>query len=121
MLLQRDARILLPAPALAEVLRYGGAAPPRRRELVIGAFDERSAQVLGEKFPLAELEAVKVQQGSSITHLKYDSMIVACAIRYQVDVHISLDTDQHKFCEKASFACMWPDQFVQKYASRELA
>lgn len=116
-LFSRDCRIYLAAPALAEMLRWGSAsAIPRRRELVIAAFDERAARVLGETFPLAALEAQKASEGSSLTHLKYDSMIVACAIRYGVDVHVSIDADHHKLCERAGFRCMRPDELLQRFA-----
>lgn len=87
-LLAADSRIYLAAPALAEVLRWGSRSPiPRRRELIIAAFDELAARILGEHFPLSELEAAKADSASaSLRTLKFDSMIVACAIRHKVDV-----------------------------------
>ena len=90
-LLQHRSEVLIAAPSLAEVLRAGGSAPPRRRGITVVPFDDAAATALGKKLPLSKWEAIKVLSGTSNTRLKYDTMIVACAIRHNADVIATLD------------------------------
>ncbi len=89
-------RVLIGAPTAAEIHRGkpdDGASPrpfPRVANFLVAPFDERCAQILGEKLPQAELVEFAVN-GLAMTHLKFDSMLVAIAIRYGAACIISLD------------------------------
>ena len=55
---------------------------------------------------------MQAQSASSLTHIKYDAMIVACALRHRAALHIALDADHHKLCAKASFPVARPKDLL---------
>lgn len=105
--------VLFAAPCVAEVLRYGLASSvPRKARFEVVGFDELAARKLAEKLPLSAQRAVAVSSPNSLTHIKYDAMIVACAIRHKALLHIALDDDHHKLCKQAEFAVARPKDLI---------
>ena len=110
----KGGQIVLPAPAMAEILRNGHvAAIPHLSGLEVVAFDELAARTLASKLPLSALQQLKIQGSpKSLSFLKYDAMIVACAVRHRALLHIALDADHHKLCANAGLAVRRPHEFL---------
>lgn len=85
--------LFVPTPSLAEICRHTGARPPRRRGIVLVPFDGPAAEALGLQMPQAKLHEASAATGWSRTYLKFDSMIVACAVRSGADMFVALDGD----------------------------
>jgi predicted nucleic acid-binding protein len=93
-LLHANRDVLIAAPTIAEILRFGGGSDvPHRRGLIVVPFDDVAARVLGRSVPIDVLDQLKASTGVSKTMLKYDAMIVACAVRHRAEVVVSLDSD----------------------------
>ncbi|NRD50811.1 type II toxin-antitoxin system VapC family toxin [Corallococcus exiguus] len=95
--------ILIPAPSLAEFMRRGHKAPPAVRNVEIIPFDTPAALILATGLPMSVLKAVN-GTGTSMTHLKFDSMIMACAARGRADVLVTFDPDHPKLKAQAGRA-----------------
>lgn len=87
--------ILLAAPTLAEYVRRGIKVPQVRGVEVI-SFDSRAAMALGTGLPMTVLKQVQNQGGVPMTHLKFDALILACAVRGRADVLVTYDSDMAK-------------------------
>jgi len=88
---ERD--ILIAAPSVAEVIRLNGTrSVPRSPQIEVVAFDQVAAEILGRRFPMAVLKQLK-HAGTTLTHFKYDALIVACAVRHNADCIVALDPD----------------------------
>jgi predicted nucleic acid-binding protein len=99
-LLAASAEILIAAPSISEILRFGRSQPvPRYRLVQVVSFDERAADWLGNHLPEAVLESVKTLTGLPRHYIKYDALIVACAARHKADCIISLDKGMKRVCE----------------------
>ena len=91
-MLARNHDILIAAPSVAEVIRADGKRSiPRSPQIEVVAFDQVAAELLGRQFPISVLKQLN-RPGTSLTHLKYDALIVACAVRYNADCIVSIDT-----------------------------
>ncbi len=90
-------RLLIAAPTFAEMERgepdLGAEAVPlpRTRHVIVVPFDDVAARELARQFPTAIANGIADETGLSRTHIKYDAMIAACAIRHEADCIVSLD------------------------------
>lgn len=110
---QSGGTVLFSAVSVAEVLRYGLASDiPRKVGFHVVAFDELAARQLAQRLPLSAQKAVAATSPNSLTHIKYDAMIVACAIRHKAMLHIALDDDHHKLCKTAGFPVSRPNDLI---------
>jgi predicted nucleic acid-binding protein len=82
--------ILIAAPTLAETLR-GGTKVQMVRGVEVISFDRRAGELLGLGLPFPAIKQVQVTAGLPLTHLKFDSLIMACAVRGQADVLVTYD------------------------------
>lgn len=84
--------VLVGAPSLAEMIR-AMAVPkvPSTNNIVVVPFDDQAAIVLGTTFPMVALKQLALKTGATLTYLKYDALIAACAIRHRADFLVSLD------------------------------
>jgi predicted nucleic acid-binding protein len=88
---------LVAAPTIAELERGlpdPGAYPdelPRVRHVLVVAFDERCANVLATKFANPITAGMAAATGVPHNYIKYDAMIVACAVRWEADHLVTLD------------------------------
>jgi predicted nucleic acid-binding protein len=99
--------ILIPAPALAEFVRNPDSKPPPRVDRVeIVAFDELAAIRMGTFPPVA----VTATPDYPKAVLKFDAMIVACAIRHRADALISLDEKQRKLAVALGLRAVEPNE-----------
>ena len=94
-MLSNGRRIFVAAPTLAEITRHQGQRVPRYQGIVVVPFDDRAAELLGLNLPMAKLHQSKATSGASLTYLKYDAMIMACALRSGAPVFVTTDTDHH--------------------------
>jgi hypothetical protein len=110
--LQKDEhRLAIPSPAFAELRRChdAGVLFPLRGLQVL-SFDRQAADLLGTHFPHGRI--AQLADPGRLSHLKFDVQIVACALRHHVTVHVALDEDHHKLCDRAGLRCVWPKQLV---------
>jgi predicted nucleic acid-binding protein len=87
--------ILIAAPTLGECLR-GGHKVPLVRNVEIIAFDRPAAELLGAGLPMSVLKQLKSLGGPPLTHLKFDALIIACAVRGRADYLVTYDPDMAK-------------------------
>lgn len=93
-LLKSGKVVLLPTPAIAEYIAAPPhVPPPRQRNVEVVAFDDKAAAILGRDFPKRVFQARK-EEGATGATVKYDAMIVACAIRGLAGALISRDHRQ---------------------------
>lgn len=108
-----DARrtLFVAAPTITEVVRHAGVRVPRRRGVVVVPFDDVAAEILGLKMPSAKLSEAKTSLGVSISYLKYDAMILACAIRSRTAVMVAIDGDHTKLAVDTGFEVRHPEWY----------
>jgi predicted nucleic acid-binding protein len=91
-MLEREKTILIAAPSVAELMRAEHPRPiPRHRFIEVVDFDRRSAEALGRRLPHRIIDPIAKQLKAPRDSIKYDAMIVACAITHLAEVIISLD------------------------------
>jgi predicted nucleic acid-binding protein len=95
--------ILIATPTLGECMR-GGHKFPLVRGVELISFDRRAAELLGTDLPMSILKQVQTQGGPSLTHLKFDALIIACAVRGQADILVTYDPDMPKLQAAATGA-----------------
>lgn len=111
-------QVLIAAPTLAEVLRGGATRPiPRVQNVEIVAFDDAAALVLGTKFPQTTLQEISQQTGLTLTYVKYDALIVACAVRYNAACFVCLDERQGKLAARVNLRVAGPHDFIAAQAN----
>ncbi|MFN0248750.1 MAG: type II toxin-antitoxin system VapC family toxin [Kofleriaceae bacterium] len=76
----RGAKVLIPAPALAELIRGDQTTePPMVRGIEIASFTHKTARILARTFPQSFIDSSKVA-GAREHYVKYDALIAAIAI-----------------------------------------
>ena len=111
-MLESNREILIAAPSLAEMIRQAGKeyTIPRRRGVEVVAFDDRAAVELGRRFPKSVLDLERAK-GLPHHYIKYDALIVACAIRHRASHLVSLDGALTGFAAAANIQIVAPDRF----------
>lgn len=109
--------IFIAAPTLAEVIRHQGKRVPRTQGITVVPFDDRAAEALGLHLPMAKLHESKAVSGASLTYLKYDSMIMACAARSGVPVFVTMDSDHHPLAATTGIRVEHPRTFQASQGS----
>lgn len=104
-------RVLLPAPALAEIVRRDAGSPMRAPGIVVGAFDEMAALAIGKYCPVARLNEFKREPEKSKGALKFDVMIVATAWRHRVNAIVTLGPDVKRIAAKFDLESVEPKDF----------
>lgn len=84
-MLKEGRRLLIAAPTLTEVTR-GSKYPPLRipstRQIKVVPFDHEAARILAKQFPETVITN-RMADGIFRDYLRYDAMILACAIRFK--------------------------------------
>jgi predicted nucleic acid-binding protein len=94
--LAAGARVLIPAPALAELIRgTSKQEPPRMRGIFIAPFTSRTARSLSQHIPEALIETQIGESKLPRAYLKYDALIAATAISSEATL-IALDGWFHR-------------------------
>ena len=90
-LIKEHHQILIPAVALAEYMHHPPHQQPKRhRSVEIVTFDERTAEVLAG-FP-AHVFVKNTSNGETKALVKFDSMILASAVRHKAEMLFCMDT-----------------------------
>jgi len=111
-LIQADAQILIAAPSVAELLRSEKKTPlPRTVHVQVVAFDLPAAEILADKLPQRILKAQAVATGDPLQYIKYDAMIVACALRHRAESVITYDGQMVEMCRVAAIRSNTPQDF----------
>ena len=112
-MLENGRQILIAAPSLAEMIRQEGKdnSIPRRRGVEVVAFDDRAAIELGRRFPERVLLMERERSQLPKHYIKYDAMIVACAIRHRATHLVSLDGALTGFAQSAGIQIVEPIRF----------
>lgn len=106
--------IVIASPTIAEfVTRRDFGKVPRVRGVSVVGFDLEAARLFGEKFPPSVLREERTASGGSKASIKFDAMIVACAVRHRVEHFISLDGGQRKLAAKVGLKAKQPSEFVK--------
>lgn len=102
--------IVIPTPVLSEfVHKPPHAPPPRKRRIEIGAFDETAALEFGSG---ALRETWPKQAGYSKRAVKYDFLILACALRHGAEAIISTDDNQLAWAGKVGLLAVSPKDLL---------
>lgn len=107
--------VLIAAPTAAEFWRREPKhAMPRTQFVKIVAFDQLAAYILGTRFPPSVLVEQRDQQNRPLSYIKYDAMIVACAVRHRVAEFVSTDDTQRKLASLAGLTVKAPKDYLAK-------
>lgn len=108
--------VLIAAPSFAEFLRKAPRTPsPHLAVIEVVAFDRIASELLATKFPKHVLTRYRDQSSRGkppIDYIKYDAMIVACAVRHKADVFVSLDDDQRSMAANVGVKVAWPRDYM---------
>lgn len=86
----RGAKVLIPAPVLAEIIRGDQVTePPSVRGIEVAPFTAKSARILARTFPQSFIDSSK-KEGNREHYVKYDAMIAAIAIHREATL-VTLD------------------------------
>ncbi len=116
--------VLIAAPTIAEIMRLDGKRTvPRVRNVEVVGFDEQAATLLGAAFPMSVLKklAAAIGKTTTQTYLKYDAMIVACAMRHGAQCIVALDSDIHELGKEVGIDVYRPDHFLAPQVSLHFA
>jgi len=103
--------VLVAAPTITEVTRYQGKPLPRVQGIVVVAFDTVAATELGTKMPISELKVWRAGSERGFAHIKYDALIVGCALRVPRCVFVGMDTGQLALARHVGLAAHHPRDF----------
>lgn len=108
----RGNELFVAAPTIAEIMRHRGLPIPKVKGITVVPFDERAAQILGLEMPMAKLHEVQLASGASLSYLKYDAMISACALRCRTRTLIALDSDHVVLARGLGLNVLHPREFA---------
>jgi predicted nucleic acid-binding protein len=111
-MLERGHVLYVAAPTLAEIIRQNGEKAPRIKGIVVVPFDDRAAELLGARMPMPRLREALAAPSMSLSALKYDAMIMACAARSKTSTLVTLDMEDHlPFATGLDIAVRRPQDF----------
>jgi predicted nucleic acid-binding protein len=112
--------IFIAAPTYAEFLRQPHATKLSSHvsTLNVVVFDRLAAKMLGERFPKSALTKFQEPPVNGqparppITYIKYDAMIVACALRHGANAVVALDTKLLEMATAVGLYAATPHDFT---------
>ncbi|MFP2906144.1 type II toxin-antitoxin system VapC family toxin [Pyxidicoccus sp. 3LFB2] len=114
-MLNQHCELIIAAPTLAEILRFKkGQQPPTMHGITVGAFDDEAARILGQKFPEDTLVEFRQKTGNPLHYYKYDALIVACAMRWEVECIVAIDGDIFRLGKENKLRVERPEAFRAK-------
>ena len=113
-LLSNRCTLLIPAPAAAEFYRKNSPTSLHVLGIEVVPFDDETARKVGESFPPNVIKQESVASGHPISFMKYDAMIVACAVRHRADAVIATDDRLLKLCKRVQMSSRKPFEFLAK-------
>lgn len=113
-MLQQRNPLLVPAPCLAEVARGRGARVPLIRGIEVIPFDAPCAHTLGVHLAQASLIQPPTSDGLPGAYWKFDTLLLACAIRWESRVLVSLDERLRRLAIRVGFDAREPKEFSKE-------
>ncbi len=111
-------KIVIAAPTIAEYLRDGQRkALPRIAGIEPVAFDDVAAEVLARDFPATIIKKTHKDSGLEYDYIKYDAMIVACAVRHRAEHLVTLDRQQTGLAERIGLKVCKPADYEARQLS----
>ena len=107
-------QLLIAAPSAAEIMRKRSQAIPLARGVQVVPFDMRAAKVFADKLTMDKIRQSQDATGCSLTYLKYDAMIAACALRWEAEVIIAIDGDHFKMASAIGIPVRSPLEYIQE-------
>lgn len=113
-LIEHRRSILIAAPTAAEFYRRAPTTDiPRTEFVVVVPFDGLAAEELGKRFPPEILKKHR-KGGVPLHYIKYDAMIVACAVRHRATVFVSTDKQQRVLASAVGLVVAAPRDYLSK-------
>lgn len=103
--------VFVAAPTITEVTRHKGKELPRVPKIVVAAFDAIAATELGKRMPMSELRGLKDSSGRGLGYIKYDALIVGCALRIPSCAFVGMDGTQLALAKRVGLAAYHPRDF----------
>ena len=106
-------QILIAAPTITETTRstdFPALPPPSVPNVLVVAFDLQAALICAQKFPEQVVKNEQKETGLFLSYLRYDALILACAIRYSA-VLVTLEAPMSGLAAKAGLECKRPEDF----------
>lgn len=117
-MLSTGKHIVIASPTIAEfVTKRDFGKVPRAKGVTVVGFDLECARFFGEKFSPDVLRKERDNTGVSKQSIKFDAMIIACALRHRVDTFVSLDENQRKLAAKVGLRARQPSDFYPSQRS----
>jgi predicted nucleic acid-binding protein len=112
-MLDTGREILIAAPTIAEILRFGGGqSVPRTRGIRVVSFDEPAARVLAQRFPANVIKTAAQNANVVGAHIKYDALILACGIRHQAEILVTCEREVFpRLARSVGFPAEHPSHF----------
>lgn len=114
-MLKCNKTILIAAPTVAELMRADRPTRvPNHRLVEVVDFDRRSAEVLGQRLPHRIIDPIAKRLNAPRDYIKYDTMIVACAVAHLAEMVISLDSGVQNIADEASIPWQTPLYYEER-------
>ncbi len=104
-------RLYVSAPTITEVTRFKGIAVPKVQGITVIAFDTIAATELGMKMPIEALKKWRDEMGREFGHIKYDALIVGCALRVPGCAFVGMDKGQRALASRVGLSAHHPNEF----------
>lgn len=111
LLLENGCSVFYSAHSLAEFLRHDVSEPPKMARLRPEPFDAKAARLMS-KFNVNDLKEVRDDHGGPMNYYKYDTLIVATAMRHNAHIFVGRDGGQARLAKRAELPFMTPYQVV---------
>jgi predicted nucleic acid-binding protein len=121
-MLSAKRQILIAAPTITETTRstdFPATPPPSSPNVLVVAFDLQAALICAQKFPEQVLRNEHQATGLVLNYLRYDALILACAIRYDA-VLVTLDAPMSKLASNAALECKRPEDFEDQLSMKAI-
>ncbi|MBL8956232.1 MAG: type II toxin-antitoxin system VapC family toxin [Myxococcaceae bacterium] len=111
--------VIAPAVCVMEFMRKAPHEPPPRVEgFEVAAFDDQAAYEVAGRFPP---EVFKERPGTGAQNwLKFDTLVIATAVRHRAECLVTLDGDQKKLAERVGLQVRHPRDFEDPQGSLPL-
>lgn len=114
-LLENRKTILLGAPVIAELHRRGDGPPGYVDRIEPGALDAVAAKMLGTAFPASVLKEWRDKSGGApLAYIKFDAMVVACAVRHKATMFVSTDDNQLSMAASMGLDARRPESLLTR-------
>lgn len=111
----RNRRLFVAAPTITEVTRFQSpVAPPAMHGIITVPFDDVAAIALGKLMPMDEIRRCRSEYYKDCrqNHIKYDALIVGCALRVPNVVFVGIDEKQLKLAREVKLSAYMPHEFL---------